>query len=42
MKILSPVSHPQVVPDLYVFLASIEHQEDILKNVGNQTVDGSH
>ncbi len=36
-QILSSFTHPQVVPNLYG-----KTKEDILKNVGNQTVAGSH
>ncbi len=28
--------------DLYEFLSSAEHKEDILNNVGNKTVSGPH
>jgi len=43
MKILSSFTHPQVVSNLYEFLSSAEQKKgDILKNVGNQTVDGRH
>ncbi len=42
VKILLLFTHPQVVPNLYKFLSSVEHKEDILKSVGKQTVDGSH
>ncbi len=42
MKIRS-FTHPHVVPNLYECLSSAEHnKEDILKNVGNQTVAGPH
>jgi len=34
-------SHPQVVQNLYEFLL-LDTKEDILKNVGNQTVVGLH
>jgi len=38
MKMLSSLTHPQVVTNLYKFLSSFEHKKkDILKNVGNQT-----
>ncbi len=40
MKMLSLFAHPHVVPNLYEFLYYVEHKEDILKNAGNQTVDG--
>ncbi len=36
MKILSLFIHPQICRSLYIFLRS--KKEDILKNVGNQTV----
>lgn len=39
MKILSSFTHPQVVLNLYEFLSSAEHKEDILKNVSNQRQD---
>ncbi len=39
MKILSSFTHHQVVPNLFVLLSI---KEDILENVGNLTVDGSH
>jgi len=43
MKILSSFTHPQVVPNLYEFISSVEHKKkDILNNVGNQPVDGPH
>ncbi len=32
----------QVVPNLYEFLSSAKHKEDILKYVGNNTVSGTH
>jgi len=38
MKILSSFTHPCVIPNL----SSVEQKEDILKNVDNQRVDGSH
>jgi len=36
---VSPFTHPQVVPNLNEFLL-LNTKEDVLKNVGNQTVDG--
>jgi len=42
MKILSSFTHPQVVPKMYEFFLLLNTKEDILKNVGNQTVDGSN
>ncbi len=36
MKIMLPFTHPHVIPNLYYFLYSVEHKEDILRNVGNQ------
>ncbi len=39
MNILSSFPHPQVITNLYKFLSAAEHNLDILKNVGNQTVD---
>uniref|UniRef100_A0A673JCD0 Plexin-B1-like n=1 Tax=Sinocyclocheilus rhinocerous TaxID=307959 RepID=A0A673JCD0_9TELE len=41
MKIQSSFNYPQVVPNLYEFL-SLSTKEDILKNVGNQTVTATH
>ncbi len=38
MTILSSFTHPHVVPNLYAFLSSVEHKDN-LRNVGNQTVD---
>ncbi len=38
IKLPSSCIHPEVVPNLYVFLSSAEHNEDILKNVGSQKV----
>ncbi len=38
LKIMSSVNHPQVVPNLYEFLSSVEHTQKKLKNVGNQPV----
>ncbi len=38
MKLPSSCIHPEVVSNLYAFLSSAEHNEDILKNVGSQTV----
>jgi len=40
--ILSSFTHRQVLPNLYAFLYLLNTKQDILKNVGNQTVDGSH
>jgi len=37
IQILSIFIHPQIVPNLYEFLSSAEHKEDILKNVCKQT-----
>jgi len=42
MKIWSSLTHPQVVSNLYDFFFLLETKEDILKNIGNQTVDGPH
>ncbi len=42
MKIMSSFTPPHVVLNLYDFLASVEDKERYLKNVGNQTVDGSY
>ncbi len=42
MKMLSSFSHPHVVPNLHEFLSYVEHKKSILKNAGNQTVDGPH
>ncbi len=41
-KIMSSFTHPQFVPNLYYFFLLLNTKEDILNNVGNQTVDGSH
>ncbi len=38
-EIMSSFTHPKVDPNLFEFLFSVEHKEDILKNMGNQTVD---
>ncbi len=38
MTILSSFTHPHVVPNLYAFLSSVEHKDNLM-NVGNQTVD---
>lgn len=38
-EILLSFTHPKVVPNLFEFLFSVEHKEDISKNMGNQTVD---
>ncbi len=32
MNILSLITHPHVVPNLYKFLSYVEHKEDILKS----------
>ncbi len=32
MNILSLITHPRVVPNLYKFLSYVEHKEDILKS----------
>jgi len=37
MKILSSFTHPQVVPNLYVFICSAEHKERYLEECFNQT-----
>jgi len=37
MKILSVFTHPQVVPNLYVFICSTEHEERYLEECFNQT-----
>ncbi len=47
IQYLSSFNHPQVVPDLYEFrfsdiLCYFSVIKVILKNVGNQTVAGSH
>ncbi len=43
MKILSSYTHPQVIPNLQdFFLLLLNTKEDILKNVGNQTVAGNY
>ncbi len=36
MKILSSFTHPCVVPNLYDFSSSVEHKEDILKNINQR------
>lgn len=41
MKILPSFSQPHIVPTLYEFLSLLNTNEYSLKNVGNQTVDGS-
>ncbi len=41
MKMLSSLTHLHVVPNLYEFLI-LNIKEDILKNAGNQIVDGPH
>jgi len=38
MKMMSLFTHPQVILNLHEFLSSAE-QDDIWKNMGNQTVD---
>ncbi len=38
MSILSSVTYPHIVPNLYEFISYVEHKRDILKTVGNQTV----
>ncbi len=42
MEIMSSFTDPQVVPNLYEFLFSVEHKKKCLKNVGNQTIAGPH
>jgi len=37
MKILSVFTHPEVVPDLYVFIYSAEHKGRYLEECSNQT-----
>jgi len=37
MKILSVFTHPQVVPNLYVFICSVEHKGRYLEECFNQT-----
>jgi len=37
MKILSSFTHPQVVPNLYVFICSAEHRGRYLEECFNQT-----
>jgi len=37
MKILSVFTHPQVVPNLYVFICSAEHKGRYLEECFNQT-----
>ncbi len=41
-KIKSQSLFTQVVPNLFEFFLLLSTKEEILKNVGNQTVDGSH
>ncbi len=41
MKIL-PFIHPHVIPNLYEFLFMLNIKDYILKNAGNQKVDGPH
>ncbi len=41
MKIMSSFTHSHVIPNMYTFLM-LNTKEDILKNAGNQTVDGLH
>ncbi len=38
MKVASSFTHPCVVPNLYDFSSSVEHKEDILKNVNQRTL----
>jgi len=38
MKILSVFTHPHVVPNLYVFICSVEHKGRYLEECFNQTV----
>ncbi len=38
MSILSSITYPHIVPNLYEFISYVEHKRDILKTVGNQTV----
>jgi len=40
MKILSSFTHPQVVPNLYVFICSAEHKGRYLEECFNQTAWG--
>jgi len=37
MKILSSFTHPQVVPNLYVFICSAEHRGRYVEECFNQT-----
>jgi len=37
IKVLSSFTHPQVVPNLYLFICSAEHKERYLKECFNQT-----
>jgi len=37
MKILSVFTHPEVVPNLYVFIYSAEHKGRYLEECSNQT-----
>ncbi len=41
-KIMSLFTHPHLIPHLYVCFSGLNTKENILKNTGNQTVDGSH
>jgi len=40
MKMLSPFTHPQLFQTCMSFSSLLNTKEDILKNVGDQTVDG--
>jgi len=42
MKILSSFTHPQVVPNLYVFICSTEHKGRYLEECFNQTYLNPH
>jgi len=37
IKVLSSFTHPQVVPNLYLFICSAVHKERYLKECFNQT-----
>jgi len=39
---MSSFTRPQVVSNVYEFLFLLNTKEDILKNVGNQRVNGPH
>ncbi len=39
---MSLFTHPHVVPNLYEFLSSAKHKEDILKNVGDLIIACPH